>query len=136
MKNLMIASAVFMASLLSNVVLAEEGGQSVAPSAQPNLVIYRAEDRSAMAYRIMVDGKRVGKLTKHAVIGLQLEEGEHVISASDKKRTELKVTVVAGGVTYISGHVDKRHRISLESAEPTQDAVAAMAPSMTMANIN
>ena len=136
MKNMIMACAILMASVLSTAVVAEDKGHSLDQAMQPNLVIYRAADRSAMSYRIMVDGKRVGKLSKHAVIGLQLEEGEHVISASDSKRTKMKVVVAASGVTYVSGDVDKKHRISLQEVEPAADTVAAMVPDMTMAQIN
>ncbi len=132
--QLMITGTVLMAAILGNVAIA--GEQSANQAAEPNLVIYRGADRSAMSYRIMVDGTRVGKLSKHAVIGLHLEEGEHVISATDAKRTEILVVVKKGAVTYVSGEVDKRHRLSLENVEPAQDAVAAMAPAMTIATIN
>ncbi|WP_101759575.1 hypothetical protein [Oceanicoccus sp. KOV_DT_Chl] len=136
MKNIMIACTLFMTSVLSTAVTASETGQTLDQTMQPNLVIYRDTDRSAISYRVMVDGKRVGKLSKRAVIGLKLEEGEHVISATDSKRTKLKVVVAAGAVTYVSGDIDKKHRLSLQKVEPSTDAVAALAPEMIMAQIN
>jgi hypothetical protein len=136
MKNMIITSVLFIASVLSIVVVADEQDQSLSQAIQPNLVIYRAVDRSAISYRILVDGKRVGKLTKHAVIGLRLEEGEHVVSTSASQHTALKVVVAEGGVTYISGDIDKKHRLSFKQVEPAVDAVAAMVPDMTMVQIN
>ncbi|ARN73282.1 hypothetical protein [Oceanicoccus sagamiensis] len=132
MGQLIVIGAVLMSTMMANIALA--GEPSADQAKEHNLVIYRGVDRSAMSYRIMVDGIRVGKLSKDAVIGLHLPAGEHVISATDAKRTELMVVVAEGAVTYVSGEVDKRHRLSLDTVEPDKGAVAAMAPAMATIN--
>lgn len=123
--NTILISAVMLAASALSIA---EGNPSLDQQGQANLVIYRAQDRSAMSYRLLVDGKNVGKLSKNAVIELHVEEGEHVIAASDSKRTRLTVVVAAEGVTYVSGDVDKRHRLTLKSVAPDEIAAALVNP--------
>lgn len=122
LNTLLIPAVMLTASAASTA----EGNPSADPQEQANLVIYRAQDRSAMNYRLLVNGKSVGKLSKHAVIKLHVAEGEHVIAASDSRRTRLKVVVGAEGVTYVSGDVDKRHRLTLKSVAAKDVSVAGL----------
>lgn len=128
MKRVFNTLFIIAALLTTSATSIAEGNPSVDQQERANLVIYRAKDRSAMSYRLLVNGKNVGKLDKRAVIKLHMEEGEHVIVASDAKRTRLNVVVGAEGVTYISGAVDKRHRLTLKNISPEEVSFALLAP--------
>ena len=136
MKDFIIASLIFMFSVISVSVAAEERRESAQQQEVANLVIYRAADRSAMNYRLLVDGKHVGKLDRGRVIRLQLPAGEHIISANDKQRSNISVTVGTDTVIYVRGDVDKRQQLSLQVLEPSQGLLARVAATGTIARVN
>ena len=106
-------------------------------SAQPaNLIIYRPADRSAMNYRILVDGRYLGKLKRDSAIKLHLEAGEHTIAASDPKRTKLVVNVDAQGVTYVRSDIDRKSRLTLTVTEPADSVVAKLSAGKAVSLVN
>ena len=136
MKNLFIASLMFIASIASVFVFAE-AGSAVERSEQANLVIYRPADNSAVNYRIMVDGNYMGKLKPNSAIKLQLSAGDHVIRANDPKHTRLEVAIRGDRVIYIRNEIDRRSsRLSFTVGEPADDVVAKLAASNNVARIN
>ncbi len=131
MKELIIASILIFASVSAFA----EQGNSVSESEQGMLTIYRTADNSAINYRLMVDGKHIGRLKPNSAINLPLRVGEHVITSNDRNKTKLKVLVDGDGVTYIREEVDKRARISLTVDEPTDYVVEKIAARSRVAQI-
>lgn len=110
-KNLIAGSLLLLTSVT---------GAYAAPNESANLVIYRAEDNSALLYRYSVDGKHLGKLKHGEQFALQLAAGEHTISISDPKKTKLTVKVQPHHVTFVRSTVDRKSRLSLKQEATTQ----------------
>lgn len=137
MKTLILSCLLVIANIGS--VSAEVQLPTAVDTAQtPNLVIFRDADRSsngAVYYRLTVDGKHVGKLKRGAVLSLHLSEGEHLIRANDKARTEIAVAVDAQGITYVRGDIDKKRRLSLSTATPSEKVLATLSTQKTVTSI-
>ncbi len=124
---LIISSLSFVANSSVNDGASAEGGAERGNAdalKQANLIIYRITDRSAINYRILVDGKHVGKLKRGEAISLQLSAGEHVITTSDAKFGKMAVVVSEGAVIYVQGEVNKKSRLALTVTEPADTTIA------------
>ena len=109
-------SYLFIAGLLSFV-------SSLSFATEANVVIVRDAGHPASAalqYRLTVDGEYIGKLKRNEQIELTLPAGKHLISANDKQRTQLEITVPSQGKTVIEGSIDKKRRLSFKQLETPQ----------------
>lgn len=117
MKNYLIVSIMFLISLLTVSTLANADTERL-EQANANLVIYRPNDGSALSYRFWVDGEYMGTLELDEVVKLQLSPGEHVITANDRNRTRLVVTVAEHGSTFVRSEIYRKVRMSLKVEAP------------------
>ena len=115
MKNIIIVSILFLASLLTVSTLAH-ADSAVQNNQTAKLVIYRPNDGSSMSYRLWVDDQYMGKLKPKQVVKLQLSPGEHVIRSNDRNRSELSVTVNEQGTTYVRAEIDRKTGLSSRRA--------------------
>ena len=125
MKNIIIVSILFLASLLTVSTLAH-ADSAVQNNQTAKLVIYRANDGSSMSYRLWVDDQYMGKLKLKEVLELQLSPGEHVIRSNDRNRSELSVTVNEQGTTYVRAEIDRKTRLSLKVDKSRGDVMAGL----------
>lgn len=132
MKNLLIASFLILAS----VSVFSETLNEVDEIEQANLVIYRTTDNSAVDYRLLVDGKHIGKLKPNSAIKLRLSAGDHIISSNDRNKTKLKVVTHGDSVTYVRKDIGRRSRISLTPGQPTDDVVENLVVRKFVAQLN
>ena len=117
MKNYLIVSLMYLISLpaVSTLAYADTGN---ATDNEANLVIYRPDDGSTLSYRFWVDGEYSGTLELDEALKLQLSPGEHVITANDHNRTELKVTVAEHGSTHVRSEIYRKVTMSLTVEMP------------------
>ncbi|WP_317930167.1 hypothetical protein [Halioxenophilus sp. WMMB6] len=123
MKNLLLSSVIVVTGLFASYALAGDATNA-------NLVIFRTIDVAqtrGIHYRLLVDGEEMGKLKPDTVISLQLAPGEHVITASDKKQSQMVVTVSAGETAFVTGSVDRKRVMNFSEAEPTEAVLATLA---------
>ncbi len=112
MKNIIIVGLMFVVSLLT-VATAANAEPAAENAEQVNLVIYRPNDRSALNYRVWVDGQYLGKLERGEVLKLHLSAGEHLIRANDSKRSHLTVMLGGQKVTYVRSEISRNTELSL-----------------------
>ena len=117
MKNYLIVTIMFFVSLLMVSTLANADPERLEQN-NANLVIYRPNDGSSLSYRFWVDGEYMGTLELEEVLKLQLSPGEHVITANDRNRTRLVVTVAEQGSTYVRSEIYRKVRMSLKVEAP------------------
>lgn len=128
MKALLTFSFTLVLSLLGSQAMAADKAATADENA--NLVIYRLQEPAktkGVYYRLSVNGESVGKLKSASAIRLSLAPGEHVITAQDKKRSSLTVTVAEGETTYVAGNVNRKRAMELAITTPESDTQAAIA---------
>ncbi|BFM05778.1 hypothetical protein [Halioxenophilus aromaticivorans] len=129
MKHLIAATAALFA-LMTNIGLAQADTASATQSEEPNLIIYRLSESAktkGVYYRVSVDGEPAGKLKSASALRLTLAPGEHTITAQDKKRSSVTVTVEAGKTTYVAGAINRTRTMSLTHTQPETNDQAAIA---------
>ncbi len=119
MKNIIISCLLFLVSIVSVSAIAESSAISkvVENSEQANLIIYRPKDRSGINYRVAVNGQYFGKLKPNKALRLQVEPGEHIISTSDAKQTQVVINVIEGKETFVQAIIDRKSQVTLTQTE-------------------
>ncbi|WP_019530025.1 hypothetical protein [Dasania marina] len=133
MKKIAVISALLFASI--NTLAAEPPPpQAISQDSdqQANLIIYRQADGFALNYRVIVDGKHVGKLKLDKAFGLKLPAGEHIVAINDANHTAISVNVVEGATTCVLEIFDKKARAQLVENELLSQSIAGL----SFANIN
>ncbi len=126
-----IAAIALLVSL--NSVALEPGKQSEGFAAgdtatRSHLVIYRPKQNAvygSINFRIIVNGKILGKLKGKMYYSVELSPGEHIISVNDKTRTRQKISIEDHEIVVIQGKVNRKHTLVMRrvnAIEAVQDA--------------
>lgn len=95
-----------------------------------NLVIYRVGDSArtkGVHYGLMVDGKLVGNLKADSAFKLQLSAGEHTVAATDKKQSQITLTVADNHIIYVTGTITRNRAVDFAITAPSGEELAKIA---------
>ncbi|WP_339667852.1 hypothetical protein [Dasania marina] len=133
MKKIAVISALLFSSI-SSIAAEPPPPKTILQDSdqQANLIIYRQADGFALNYRVIVDGKHVGKLKLDKAFGLKLPAGEHTVAINDANHTEIAVNIAEGATTCVLEIFDKKARAQLVEDELLIQNIAGL----SFANIN
>ncbi len=121
-----ISLVLFNIFLCSNISMAEVKTMEAVMNADSdaNLVIYRSSPKnqflSQLNYRILVDGRMVGKLKINTHHALTLSPGYHTIIVSDHAHSKIKVSVTENATTIVKGVTQRDLTLKLDAVNTSE----------------
>ncbi|UTW46369.1 hypothetical protein KFE80_05680 [bacterium SCSIO 12696] len=117
-----LISALVAAVIASSATAVQaENKHSTAEVAEPNVVIYRPNQRamlSYMDYRLYLNGKSLGKLPHGERLELHLSPGSYQLMANDSAQSQLQFEVKTGKTTVVKAQVDSALCMPMKEMKP------------------